>query len=224
MILSKIYPHRFEVFFFSLLAILFGSLLIPIEFFDSIFSPILFLINLVAGVVLISKSKIKMWFFVLLLVFSSFLLGRDLIDENRSQNISFLRLGIYFSFYVFVAFEVVKQVWNSKHINKNTMFGLVSGYISLGLLGFFLCLTIEMVSPGSFFSSHIDMYAEGAKNEVLMYFSYITLLSVGYGDIIPISSLAQKATVLIGLAGEIYLVVITGIVIGKYLNQLSQKN
>ena len=49
-------------------------------------------------------------------------------------------------------------------------------------------------------------------------------MSVGYGDIIPISSLAQKATVLIGLAGEIYLVVITGIVIGKYLNQLSKKN
>ena len=104
------------------------------------------------------------------------------------------------------------------------MFGLVSGYISIGLLGFFLCLTIEMASPNSFLFTQLDVYTVASQKELLMYFSYITLLSIGYGEIVPITSLAQKATVLIGLIGQIYLVVITSIVIGKYLNQLSHSD
>lgn len=224
MIISRAYPYRFELFFFSQLAILFGSLFIPFAIFDTILNPLFFIINLMAGIVLISKSRPKMWFFVLLLIFSGFIFSRDLIEGYKDHYIEFLKLGIYFSFYVFVTIEVVKQVWKSTHINKNTMLGLVSGYVSIGLLGFFLCLTIEMISPGSFFSSHFDLNNIENKNDVLMYFSYITLLSIGYGDIIPLSSLAQKATVLIGLIGQIYLVIITGIVIGKYLNQLPRKN
>ncbi len=52
-----------------------------------------------------------------------------------------------------------------------------------------------------------------------MYYSYITLLTIGYGDILPVTTLAQKAAMLIGLSGQIYLVVITAIVVGKYISQ-----
>ena len=58
----------------------------------------------------------------------------------------------------------------------------------------------------------------------LMYFSYITILSIGYGDISPITPIAKKVAILIGLMGQIYLVVITSIVVGKYINQSSNQN
>lgn len=223
MMIDKLYPYRFEIFFASQIAILFGSLLIPMDIFQTLLSPILFLVNLFAGIVLMSKLKSRHRFFLVLLIMSGVLFAYDLVDETKNNDLEFFRLAIYFSFYIFVTYEIVKQVWRSKQINKNTMFGLVSGYVSIGLLGFFLCLTIEMAAPDSFLFTQADLYAEGMKNETLMYFSYITLLSIGYGEIVPISSLAQKATVLIGLIGQIYLVVITGIVIGKYLNQLPRK-
>ncbi len=54
-----------------------------------------------------------------------------------------------------------------------------------------------------------------------MYFSYITLTTIGYGDILPITILARKASILIGLVGQMYLVVITAIVVGKYIKQSS---
>ena len=57
-----------------------------------------------------------------------------------------------------------------------------------------------------------------------MYYSYITLLTIGYGDILPVSALAHKAAILIGLMGQIYLVVITAIVVGKYINQSLKTN
>jgi len=60
-----------------------------------------------------------------------------------------------------------------------------------------------------------------------MYFSYITLMTIGYGEITPLTPLAQKATILIGLAGQFYLVIITATIVGKYINQsnrLSENN
>jgi len=48
-------------------------------------------------------------------------------------------------------------------------------------------------------------------------------LTIGNGDILPISTLAHKAAILIGLVGQIYLVVITAIVVGKYIHHANKK-
>ncbi len=57
----------------------------------------------------------------------------------------------------------------------------------------------------------------------LMYFSYITLLTIGYGDLYPVTVLAQKAGILLGIAGQLYLSIITATIVGKYLNRLSSR-
>jgi voltage-gated potassium channel Kch len=56
-----------------------------------------------------------------------------------------------------------------------------------------------------------------------MYFSFTTLLTIGYGDILPITQVAQKAAIFVGLTGQFYLVILTAITVGKYLNQESKK-
>ncbi|WP_101449582.1 ion channel [Aquimarina sp. MAR_2010_214] len=56
-----------------------------------------------------------------------------------------------------------------------------------------------------------------------MYYSYITLMTIGYGEIIPVTSLSQKAAILVGMMGQFYLVILTAIVVGKYINQLHHK-
>ncbi len=76
-----------------------------------------------------------------------------------------------------------------------------------------------MAHPNSFEGLYSATFNAGEFTERIMYFSYITLLTIGYGDILPITPLAQKAVVLIGLAGQFYLVIITAIVVGKYINQ-----
>ena len=218
--LEKLFPYRFEIFFFSQIAILFGSLIVPVVFFEAFLSPILFLINLFAGIVLLSKQKKTMWFLVALLVISTVLIGSELIDTTNEALVGPIKMLTYFLFYVVVTIEIIKQVWQASKVNKNVIFGLVSGYVSLGLIGFFICLSIEMVYPNSF-----SGLIEGISiTENLMYYSYITLLTIGYGDILPISTLAHKAAILIGLMGQIYLVVLTAIVVGKYINQLAIEN
>ncbi|WP_188373885.1 two pore domain potassium channel family protein [Winogradskyella haliclonae] len=125
------------------------------------------------------------------------------------------RMIVYFLFYVLVTLELIKQVWRAKVVDKKVIYGLVSGYISLGLIAFFICLSIETLHPNSY-SGFIE---SSTITENLTYYSYITLMTIGYGDILPITSLSQKAAILIGLIGQVYLVVITAIVVGKYINQ-----
>ncbi len=218
--LRQLYPYRFEIFFFSQIAILFGSLIVPSILFESVLSPILFLVNLIAGIILISKKKKLMWFLVILLVITTLIFSSNLFESGNERLFNFIRMASYFLFYVIVAFEIVKQVWKAKVINRNVIFGLISGYITLGLIGFFICISIEMAFPNSF----NGLLSEITLTESLMYYSYITLLTIGYGDILPITPLAQKAAILIGLMGQIYLVVLTAIVVGKYINQTSSSN
>ncbi len=215
--LQKLYINRFELFFFSQITILFGSLIFTPQLFDAVLSPILFQINVLTGILLISHNRKLMWFFVGLLAITSIVLGSSLIDGNEGKTFKFIRIATYFLFYVVVTFQIIKQVWQAKNVNKNVIFGLVSGYVSLGLIGFFICISIEMGHPESFHG----ILTKGAQSitEGLMYFSYVTLLTIGYGDVYPATPLAHKAAILIGLMGQIYLVVITAIVVGKYINQ-----
>jgi len=209
---------------FSQMAILFGSLFVPAGWFESWVSPLLFLSNLMAGVVFVYHKKPLFIFLSGLLVLSAIIFIIDILGIELNIRLSFLRLSFFFVFYTIVSLEIIKQVMNAKNVNKNVIIGLISGYISLGLLAFFMFYTIELVNPNSFSGLVYNPNIEREITEQLLYFSYVTLLTIGYGEILPISSLAQKAAILVALLGQFYLVILTAIVVGKYINQSFKNN
>ncbi len=218
---KKLYSYRFEFFFITQIGILFGSLFIRGDVFEESVGPILFLLNLIAGVILISKRKEFFWFFLILLVASGAIFGFAQTKGELPLLTSYIQFGIYFAFYLVVTYEIIKQVWYSVMVDKKVIYGMVSGFVSLGLIGFFICMSIELTDPGAFQGGLLHMQGThpNALTEQLMYFSFITMMTIGYGDILPVTALAQKASILIGLIGQFYLVVITAVVVGKFINQ-----
>jgi len=95
----------------------------------------------------------------------------------------------------------------------------MSGYIALGLVFFFIFSAIEIFTTGSFI--HVQFEGEGISGNMysLLYFSYVTLMTLGYGDIVPLTEVAQKASILCALVGQFYLVIVTAIIIEKYIRQ-----
>ena len=218
--INKLYKYRFELFFYTQISVMFGSLLIPKVFFETYMSPFLFILNLFSGLVLISRrEKLKQLAMGLFVV--SLLIYIGGYTNMRSHISGYLRVIIYFLFYILISYEIIKQVLKSRIVGRNVIVGLISGYMSLGLIGFFICLSIEMAVPGSFQGLTTDTIESETQN--LLYYSYITLLTIGYGDIYPTTQLAHKASMLIGLVGQIYLVVLSAIVVGKYINQNHDK-
>ena len=184
--------------------------------------PILFAINIASGLVIFKKQKrqsiiIKAILLITILVF----LYRYFLSSEEHV-LEYVRFFIYFIFYSLTTFEIISQVWKAKKVNKTVIYGLMSGYISMGLIGFFIFNCIELISPGSF--SGLQEAGMTPKNiDDLMYYSYITLMTIGYGDITPISDIAQKASMFIAMAGQFYLVIITAVVVEKYIRH-SQKD
>lgn len=218
---KKLYPYRFELFFFSLLLILFGGIFFPIGWFEDVLIPIILLGNLLSGILLISKSRNLFYFFTVLFLIVLFLYLRKILFKTESSIVEITGFSIYFLFYATVTIELIRQVWNAEIVQRGVIIGLMCGYISLGLVFFFIFLTINSYVPGSF--DGVSPESSPTLSDDLLYFSYITLLTIGYGEITPITLLARKAAMLTGLAGQFYMVILTAIIVGKYINQNSTK-
>ena len=195
--------------------ILFGDLFFPEKIFTTWISPLLSLLALAAGYVILSvRKKTRLLYGALFFIA---LISQVLQLFEVGQDIHGIRVAHYFifaAFFTLVTATIIMQVWKTKQVNDNLIFGVMGGYISLGLVAFFLLLGIEYAEPHSF--QGINPEASSLYKD-LLYFAYITLMTIGYGDISPVGSLARKAAVLIGLWGQFYLVIITALVVGKYL-------
>lgn len=221
--LGNLYAHRFEFFLITQAFILFGSLFVPIGFHERVLLPILFLLNICAGILLISRKRKLMWFLITLFFASALVFGSSIISRTGEGNI-LVRMSIYFIFYFIVTWNIVQQVWGAQFVNKNVIMGLMSGYIALGFLAFFLFLSIELVNPGSFEGALLDQQDFDLRADSIMYYAYITLLTIGYGEIIPTTPVAQKAAILVGLLGQFYMVIITAVVVEKYIRHSTRNN
>jgi len=224
-IYHKLYANRFELFFAISLITLFGSLIFPTALFEDTFMPVFLLAHIFSGIILISKRRTLTFIFTGLFVISLFVYGRDMMMQPKETDMfQFGQMGIYFVFYIIVTVDIIGQIWKANHVSKNVIIGLMSGYIALGLVAFFMFLTIEMATPGSFEGLYTDANDIAQKTDSLMYYSFITLLTIGYGDIIPLTTIAQKAAVLTGLAGQFYIVIITAVVVEKYIRHSVKDN
>ena len=142
--LKKLYPYRFELFLFSQMAILFGSLIVPLGWFESWISPLFFLSNLMAGVVFVSHKRRLYIFLLVLLILSGIIFVLEILGLQIYERLNFVRLACFFAFYGVVSLEIIKQVTNAQDVNKNVILGLISGYISLGLLASMILRSISL--------------------------------------------------------------------------------
>ena len=217
------YKYRNIFFLTTQFAILFGSLTFDVSLFETVISPLLFIANIIAGIVLVSKKRKLFLFFILLLIVELFIFGFSFSESKALPLSNYLKFFIYFLFYIIVTFEIISRVWNAKLIERKVILGLISGYVSLGFIGYFIFLSVNLGHPNSFEGIYMAEMGSESYSDGLMYFSFVTLLTIGYGDIIPITQVAQKATIFVGLIGQFYLVILTAITVGKYLNQENKK-
>ena len=220
--LKKLFTYRFELFFFSIMLVLFGSLVFPKDLFTSAIMPVLFLINIASGIVIFSGRNRQSWFTIVVFFIALIVFIYRFISRSENATLDYIKVVIYFTFYSLVTIEIIRQVWNAEAVNKNVIFGLMSGYVALGLLGFFAFFCIELSNPNSFSGLLVDGTITN-KVDKLLYYSYITLMTIGYGDITPVSNVAQKASMFFAMMGQFYLVIVTAIVVGKFISQSSKK-
>lgn len=106
---------------------------------------------------------------------------------------------------------IVKSLFNNRSITFDSIFGAVCGYLFLGLGWAVVYSMIERFQPGSFQLSPSladDGDPPRPLPHVLTYYSFVTLTTVGYGDISPISAATRTFSWMEAITGQFYLAVI----------------
>ncbi len=108
-----------------------------------------------------------------------------------------------------IATGVVKQFREQGGVTIHSMFGVLCLYLLIGLIFAVAFAVIQDVSSTDFFTTK-----DGGRDDFL-YFSYATLTTVGYGDLIAASNLGRSLAISEALLGQIYLVTVVALIVGN---------
>ena len=209
---SFITTHKYEALLLSLLLMLFGDLLIPTAY-ASILDPFLIIQNIIVSLVVFNNrnNKFKIGLVALLVLITVL---EFLIYFTTKQHFKMLMFFFFIIYFITISFRVYAAIYKSRKIGAEMIAAVFCGFIMMVTIGSFMFVILEMMVPNSF--SNL-----GAENEIfsnIQYFSFITSLTIGYGDIAPLTEVAKKSVMLLGITGNFYSVFVTGIVIGKFIN------
>jgi hypothetical protein len=106
------------------------------------------------------------------------------------------------SYMIFIIALVVNQIFSGGAITVNKVLGGVAAYILIGHVWASLYLTLYIIEPSSFqHGGELIEQEEALKH--LSYFSFVTLTTIGYGDVIAVGTVARVLAMLEGLLGQL---------------------
>lgn len=120
-----------------------------------------------------------------------------------------------------VTFSVIRTVSRQREITANTLFGAICGYLLIGFIWSFLYLIIMTIDPSSF-QIHIEHNSIRARVDHFIYYSFETLTTLGYGDILAIKSIPRTFSWMEAALGQIYLAVWISQLVGLRIMQLNK--
>jgi hypothetical protein len=109
-----------------------------------------------------------------------------------------------------IAAGLVRELRRDRRVTVSTLAGVLAIYLLTGMFFSFLYAVIGSVDPGSLFAGRHDSTAADQ-----LYFSFVTLSTVGYGDFAPAAHAPRALAVAEMLIGQIYLVTVVSLIVGN---------
>ena len=119
----------------------------------------------------------------------------------------------------FAVFELIRFILASEDVTSEVLFAAVIIYLLMALMWSFAYGALEAITPGSF-----SMQESGINvgQFVFLYYSFVTITTLGYGDITPATHQAGALSILEAIVGQIYLVVLVAFLVGMYVSRKSK--
>ncbi len=102
-------------------------------------------------------------------------------------------------------------------ISVNQIVGAISVYLLAGVAISLVNILVYRLVPGSF--KGVDVSPGLADGSTFFYYSFVTMTTLGYGDITPIRPLAQALSYLTAIAGQFYIAILVAYLVGGFLGQ-----
>ena len=109
-----------------------------------------------------------------------------------------------------VVVVIVRSIARSPEVNAQSILGAICVYISIGIVFLFAYGAVAEIGSGPFFAQGGD-----GTRALRLYFSYVTLATLGYGDYTPATNIGHMLAVVEALLGQIYLVTVVALLVAR---------
>jgi voltage-gated potassium channel len=130
-------------------------------------------------------------------------------------------------FNLFIVVFMIRHVAKSEKVDLTIIINSINGYLLLGILGaLLLAMSDEVQNLVYHLDSETIHFVGGAAKGFhdYLYFSFVTLTTLGYGDITPVSAFAKSITLTIAVVGQFYMTILIAILVGKFLSNSTQRS
>jgi len=157
-------------------------------------------------VIITGSNKLKPihWLLIIILLMT---LYRP--DNLVYEVISYLVFAIMFGW---TALKIIKEIIRMKEVNAHVMVGSVVAYLLMGISFSMMCAALFEFFPDAYNAppTYNSFYN-------FVYYSFITITTLGYGDVVPQIPESQALAIVMAVSGQFYMVIIVATLVGKYL-------
>ena len=121
-------------------------------------------------------------------------------------------------FLVYMIWDLFQFIFQSPQVDSEVMSAGVAVYLILGLLWAFAYSLTNQLQPNSFILNSSQTSFDGFAS---MYFSFVTLATMGYGDIVPVSIPARLLSMVEGITGIFYTTILLARLVAIYHSNIS---
>jgi voltage-gated potassium channel len=137
-----------------------------------------------------------------------------------SEYIETLKHFVFVAFFIFVMVFLIRFIIKSNRVNVNVLITSINIYLLAGIVGASLCSAFYTLYPDAY---NFPAYINPPVFVNFLYYSFITMSTVGYGDIAPRIPETQTLAYLLSISGQLYVAIIIAFLIGRMLMQGNQE-
>jgi hypothetical protein len=204
----RAYDHRrYAVLFYALLVTL---LVIPVT--KTIGMPALLVKLLLGGCLVVAvmpsasrRTRDVLFWATLLLIFAGIISAQDSVPVNAGFALALIGIAG-----LAAAAGVLRFIVKSNAVNSETIYAALSTYLLGGIFFGQIYWSIELLYPGSLTGP------DPVSEAVAIYYSFVTLATLGYGDFLPRSDIMRGIATFEVIGGQLYLVVMVARLVGAF--------
>ena len=137
-----------------------------------------------------------------------------------------LKLAALADIFAFFAISIalgLKHMFSEGEITLNRLYGGISVYIMLGLCWSIVYMYLIWLKPDAFAGAIFDA-PDNPLYWDMIYFSFVTLTTLGFGDITPVHPIARALTYTEAIVGQLYIAILIGTLVGNIAGRQRNKS
>jgi hypothetical protein len=209
-----------NILLLSLVLMIFGVPLMPVPLHYHAYN-VFFSLILLASATSLQRSDKKLLLIaagvLIILVWVSFRLDNALLTL-----ISRIPQGLFF---FYIVYGLIRQTATAKRVTERVISDSISGFLLVGLLYGIIAFAIFRLHPDAFRfpEGPIDASLTREKMSDIMYYTFVTYTTTGYGDILPATSGVKALATLISATGQLYIAIIIALLVGKFASGVGKE-